>query len=61
MKTHCVRGQSYKWSAYTLEAPTDKEIWAGKAHVELRKDGNMTYIKIIPDPDAEPVAIMPVY
>ena len=55
-----VVGQSEKWSAFTLNLPTDQQMWVGKAHVEVRKDGNMTYITVIPSDEAEPVAVMPV-
>jgi len=52
------KGQSYKWDAFTIEAPDNFKV--GRADVELRKDGNMTYIEVIPSETGEPLAILPV-
>lgn len=52
------KGQSREWDAYTIEVP-DKFTF-GRAEVEVRKDGNMTYIEVIPSEAAEPLAILPV-
>lgn len=52
------RGQSYKWPSFVLESPA--QDWVGHARIEFRKDGNTTYVDVIPDETAELAAVMSV-